>query len=65
MTACDTAGIAGLGILGEKTIMCVHIQTSLAGREKILSPLKELAISGNPTDLDMKSQGAWRPERIH
>lgn len=34
----------------------VHIQTSLAGREKLLSPPKMIVISGNPTNQVMKGR---------
>lgn len=57
MTACRTVGLIELRILGEKITTYIHIQTSLAGREKSLSPLKVTVISGNPTDLVMKSMG--------
>lgn len=57
MTACHTVGISGLGILGEKTVTYVGIQTSLAGREKLLFPLTVADTLGNPSHLVMKSQG--------
>lgn len=50
-------GIAVLGVLGEKNTTYVHIQSSLAGRKTILSPLKVTGISGNPTDLVTKGHG--------
>lgn len=57
LTAWHTVGSVGLGILGEKNTAYVYIDTSLAGREKILSPVKVTAISGNLSDLVTKAMG--------
>lgn len=57
MTDRHMVGIAGLGVLGEKNITYVHIQTYLAGRKTILSPLKVTGISENSTDLVTKGHG--------
>lgn len=55
MTACHNVGIAEFGILGEQTN--IYIRTSLAGREKILLPLKVTVIARNSADLVMKGHG--------